>query len=274
MKPDINDAKEYFSTTIASNGAFSPYSTAYAVTNENLRYDLTFMPKETENALVVAASGDHPMFTALNGAKNIDTFDLSYNAKLIMDIKTAALKLLNCQEYCKLISDIHSSCDISSVDNAQKIIDILPVEEQHYINEMRGYKLFCHGLHPSGYIITKPLPTQEEYDKMREIITKSFNFIWSNITCLHTKLDKSYDFIHLSNILDYINIKESGQILISLMEHTQPGAVICLKMTFYPPLRVLSQHKEFYKMFLTGNKWKMLPPQSKYDSLYVMQRVK
>ena len=73
-------------------GVFSQYSRAYVITNEDLRYSLQFMPKETNRALTVAASGDHPLFCSLYGAKYVDTFDISYNAKCVMDIKVAALR--------------------------------------------------------------------------------------------------------------------------------------------------------------------------------------
>ena len=234
MTPDINAAKEYFSKNIVFNGKFNAYSAAYTVTNEDIRSAINFMPKDTENALTVAGSGDHPMFMKTYGAKNVDTFDLSYNAKIIMDIKTVALSMLTYAEYCKFLNDIYLAKDLLSVENMPKIIEKLPYEEKTYIAAMRNYRLFGHGLHPNSYCgKTDPIPSLAEIKKMREGITEPFNFIWSDIASLHTKLDKTYDFIHLSNILDYIKEPDDLKILASLMQYTHVGSVIYFETFHY-----------------------------------------
>lgn len=227
MAPDVNAAKEYLLKNIASNGKFAEYSAAYVVTNEDIRSAINFMPKDTENALTVAGSGDHPMFMKIYGAKNIDTFDLSYNAKLIMDIKTAALPILKHAEYYNFLKNIYFADDLLSVENMPKIIEKLPYEEKAYIAAMRNCRLFNHGLNPDSYLGTNnPFPSLTEFKKMQEVITEPFNFIWSDIASLHTKLDKTYDFIHLSNILDYIKEPNDLKILASLMQHTHIGSVV------------------------------------------------
>ena len=205
------------------NYGFSPYSAAYVVTNENLRNALDCIPKDAKKALTVAASGDHPMFTALRGVKNVDTFDISFNARLIMDIKTNALSLLEHKEYCQLLKDIHCSKDIMSVKNIPQIIQKLNPFEQKYITEMHKYYLFSR----ESIINPFSLPTATEFSQMQQIINKPFKFIWSDIKSLHKQLKKSYDFIHLSNIFDYLSIPESVNILHKLMKRTNPNGVIC-----------------------------------------------
>lgn len=234
MTPDINCAKEYFSKNVALNGKFGEYSAAYAVTNEDLRTSLRFLQKNTENALTVAGSGDHPMFIKMYGAKHVDTFDLSYNAKLIMDIKTIALSLLKHEEYCKFLKDIYVSKDLLSIDFLPQVIEKLSLQEQTYLKAMRYYKIFGHGLHPDFYCDTnRPFPSLTEYKKMQDSINQPFNFIWSDITNLHTKIEKIYDFMHLSNILDYTKEPTDLTILSNLMKHTQIGSVICFETFHY-----------------------------------------
>lgn len=234
MAPDINAVKEYFLKNIVFNGKFDKYSAAYVVTNEDIRSAMNFMPKDTENALTVAGSGDHPMFIKIYGAKNIDTFDLSYNAKLIMDIKTAALPILKHAEYYNFLKNIYFAEDLLSVENMPKIIEKLPYEEKAYIAAMRNCRLFNHGLNPDSYLDTNnPFPSLTEFKKMQEGITEPFNFIWSDIASLHTELDKTYDFMHLSNILDYIKEQDALNILASLMQHTHVGSVIYFETFHY-----------------------------------------
>lgn len=237
MTLDTNIAKQQ-----ANLKGFREYSTAYVATNEDLRRSMKYVPTKTKNALVVAASGDHPIFTAMHGAKNVDTFDISYNAKLIMDIKTAALQILNHKEYCQLLSDLYDSYDITAVDNMPKIIEQLSEEEQWYIDNMREKPLFRHGA-----LIKKQLPTATEFDKMRSVVNKPFNFIWSDIENLHTKLYKSYDFIHFSNIFDYKSGPQAVKIFKSLIDFIRPGCTICIENLFWSAKETREEFHNFVR---------------------------
>lgn len=226
MTPDIESAKKYFNSPKGHLGFFDAYSSAYTTTNENLRCSMPFMPENTDNALTVAGSGDHPMFAMLYGAKHVDCFDISYNSKCIMDIKTAALQVLTHEEYCKLLMKLWSCTDVSLVPNMSKIIEKLPSEEQEYLLKMRGYRLFDHGC--GTY--TKYMVNDSEYEKMHGIVKEPFNFIWSDLQSLH--LEKSYDFIHLSNVFDYVKGKNGYEyigILANIMQYVKPGGVICFE---------------------------------------------
>ena len=264
MVPDINNAKNLFISL-----GFSPYSAAYIATNEDLRDSLQYMPKNTNDALTVAASGDHPLFVALYGAKYVDTFDITFNAKLIMDIKTNALSLLKYKEYCQLLKDILCCTDITSVKNTAQIIKKLNPFEQQYIMEMREKKLFGK----ENYIDTLSLPMKPEFNKLQKIIKEPFNFIWSDIKVLHKKLTKNYDFIHLSNILDYQTISDGAQILYTLSQHVNLGGVICLEAIVNGPERTHAIYNQF------NNVTKGDTPQSwdfcrKAPMTYIMQRIK
>lgn len=218
--PNIEYAKKH----LVEHG-FSPYSTAYVATNEDLRTVLQYMPNGTERALTVAASGDHPMFIKLYGAKHVDTFDISFHSRLIMDIKTRALSLLNHEEYHQLLKDLYESKDIVNVKNMLKIIATLTPFEQKYIKEMGKQRLFSKPINP----LTLPLPTETEFQKMQQVINKPFNFIWSDIQTLHKKITKTYDFIHLSNVFDYITTyQQCINVLNSLVPYTVPGCSICI----------------------------------------------
>ena len=218
MKQSIKYAKKHF-----NDCAFSPYSTAYVATNEDLRNALKCMPKNADCVLTVAASGDHPMFAKLYGAKYIDTFDISFNARLIMDIKTNALSLLNYEEYCALLTNLYTSKNIICIKNMPQIIEKLTPFEQQYIHEMQGVHLFDKQI---NFI---SLPTETEFQKMQQIVEKTFNFIWVDIRKLHTQLNKSYDFMHLSNIFDYLGTYQNCvDVFHSLITYTVPGCNICI----------------------------------------------
>ncbi len=235
MTPDINAANEYFAHNNSSCGKFAQYSSAYTVTNEDLRNALTLIPENAKSALTVAASGDHPMFTALCGIQHIDTFDITFNAKCIMDIKTTALQKLSRQEYINMLDDLYYTRDIFMVRGVNKIFDMLPQTDRQYLAKMNGNKIFGHGLQPRNY--EKNLPTQLEYEQMRKTITQPFNFIWSGIDEIHKHLNQNYDFMHLSNIFDYITEETKiTQILNNLMQHINPGGRILFYDKISSPL--------------------------------------
>ena len=88
---------------------FSHYSPSYVLTNEDIRWVSGLTQNKGPRVLTVAASGDHPMFYAMRGATNIDTFDISFCAKVAMDIKTAAIQKLSRDEYVQLLNDMHQA---------------------------------------------------------------------------------------------------------------------------------------------------------------------
>ena len=196
--PDVDEAKRF----VHSYGFFSNYSAAYVITNEFLHDSMLYMPKKCGRALVTAASGDHPLFCSLYGAKHVDTFDISYNAKCIMDIKVAAIKGLNYSEYIDLLCNLYDCRDVTRVPNMDKISKHLSDIEFKYMCSMFGYALFSNRQLCDKN--DKFLISQQDYENLQKVVKSPYNFKMTDIGRLRTHLTESYDFIHLSNILDYV----------------------------------------------------------------------
>ena len=194
--PDCNAARE-----MITRGGFNQYSAAYVATNEVLKKSMQFMPKNCNRVLSVAASGDHPLFCSMRGAKYVDTFDVSYNAKCIMDIKIAALKCLTYSDYLKLLKDLWICDDIGLVPAMYKIAEHIPAIEWEYICSMSGFYLFGRGIVRSRKDLL--FPNAQEYKKLQKTIDEPYNFIMCDVNNLEKYLTTTYDFIHLSNIPDY-----------------------------------------------------------------------
>ena len=233
--PDYETAKRQSEEYDANPRMFETYSRAYVVTNENLRQLSQLMPKNRENVLTVVGSGDHPLWFSLYGAKNIDTFDVSYNAKLIMDIKIAALGCLGWHNYKRLLDNLYEStwhpfvC-ISEIKNMCKILPKLPSTESEYIKLLGRTKIFRTYCKPKE---SKTLPTFLEYMKLRIKVKESYNFYMTDIRSLCICLKKSYDVIHLSNILDYVPTSEHKNVVLPLLNHVNPGGrIIAHNMNF------------------------------------------
>ncbi len=178
---------------------FGLYSPAYATTNEDWRFAMHELKPTGKSVLTVAASGDQPIAFRLSGARDIDAFDTTYFAKVIMDIKTSALQTMDCTQYKNMVAELRnarSSRDITAYD---KIKPACPRETLTAIRQMDGCRIFSMG---TG-IRDEYLPNEAEYNAAKQVVRKPIRFIWSDLENLHTKLNKKYDLIYLSNIFEY-----------------------------------------------------------------------
>ena len=118
---NINEARSKYNLQSGqylgeSQDKFATYSHAYVTSNENLPMIMSEMRPCNKTVLTVAGSGDQPMFFMLYGASLVDTFDLSYCAKVMMDIKTAAIQSGNRAEYVDFLTKmLNSSCQIENL---------------------------------------------------------------------------------------------------------------------------------------------------------------
>ena len=225
--PNVDEAR-----TAVRYHMFSRYSSAYISTNESLRTSMKLMPVNCERALVVAGSGDHPLFSSLYGAKHVDTFDISYNAKCLMDIKNIAIHCLSRSKYFKLLDGLLLAENIQKVPNMKKVLEKLPETESEYLYSMNGCFVFNHsggrGVH--GVMGDLFQPNDKEYARLKKIVPESYDFIWSGLDELSGLLTQTYDFIHLSNIFDYIrDPDDQTKILSDLLQHVNVGGRIVIQ---------------------------------------------
>ena len=232
--PDACEAKKQWHYLYGMN--FFAYSKAYINTNEDLHTSMNFMPQNCNKALTVAASGDHPLFCSLYGAKHVDTFDISYNAKCIMDIKVAALSCLNRLEYFELLKDLQVQTNIKCVKHIEKIAKKLPRAEYKYLCETNGCKWFERGMVADDFFDNVCcVLSDNEYKKLQKIVTKPYNCTVTDIADLGEKLTENYDFMHFSNIFDYIPKRKRFGVLKPLLEHVNVGGrVVMHHMNEYP----------------------------------------
>jgi hypothetical protein len=187
---------------------FSKYSPARVTTNENLRFVNGAMNVQDARVLTVAGNGDHPLFYRLAGAKSVDTFDLSYCARVAMDIKTAAIPVLCRNEYVDMLFSMYDASSTGHILYYPAIEKKLSRDSKRFLSDMRGHKLFGAGISPSNYV--EYLPTAAEYAKMQKLIKRPFAFKWADITEVHKELKGTYDIMNLSNIFEYV--KETEEI--------------------------------------------------------------
>ena len=227
----IPDYEIAFKQISAGEGFYGAYSQAYAVTNEKLRKTMRFMPENCDNALVVAASGDQPLFCSLYGAKHVDTFDISYNAKCIMDIKVAALNTMGYSDYISFLDNLfmfrlNGLRSILDIKNMKSVLYKLPKIESDYICTFKEIPLFSRGPRPRN---NTSLPTLSEYNKLRQTGIRPYNCALIDIYKICGSLTKKYDFIHLSNIFDYVIENDYEELLLPIMKFVKPGGRIVME---------------------------------------------
>ena len=222
--PNVSEARKLIYSI--GETQFNKYSAAYSVTNEDVRKSMKYVKKSYKTALTVAASGDHPLFCKLYGIEHVTTFDISYNAKVIMDLKTLAIQHLTLEQYYEMQNSLWYNANVRAVKYTQNIIPKLSPEMQQYIDGMNGILLFDNGRwRPERY--QHYALQQKEFSKLKQIVHEPFEFIWSDVRKL--KLQQSYDFIHLSNICDFLPDWAIKKVLTKMLNHTNPdGSIVML----------------------------------------------
>lgn len=180
---------------------FGQYSPAYATTNEDWRFAMNELNPAGKSVLTVTASGDQPIAFAISGATKIDTFDTSYFAHVIMDLKTSAIQTMDHQQYDKFVHELRDTKSVREISGYDKIATVCPKQTIIAARQMAGCKIFNAG---TG-TCSEYMPTDQEYNIAKQKITGPMNFIWSDLQNLCRELNQEYDIIYLSNIFEYFS---------------------------------------------------------------------
>jgi hypothetical protein len=103
---------------------------------------------------------------------------------------------------------------------------MLPQTEADYIRTLNEEPLFSRGPRPKCNTV---LPTIIEYNKLHRKVTQPYDFELTNIYKLSKYLTKNYDFMHLSNIFDYVIENDYEELFLSLMKFVNTGGKIVME---------------------------------------------
>lgn len=178
---------------------FGPYSPAYPTTNEDWRFAMQELQPANKSVLTVAGSGDQAIAFAISGAKDIDAFDKTVFANVIMKMKFSAIPTLDYIQYQDFVNGIANAKSVHDIPSFDKIAPKCPRDIITTTKQMRGCKIFHNGCG----VRHEYMPTESEYNIAQQVIgTKPVKFIWTDLQELHNYLSKSYDIIYLSNIFE------------------------------------------------------------------------
>lgn len=204
---------------------FGQYSPAYPTTNEDWRFAMSELNPAGKSVLTVTASGDQPIAFAISGATKIDTFDTSYFARVIMDLKTSAIQTLDHGQYGQFVSELRDTKSVRDIRGYDKIATVCPKQTIVAARQMAGCKIFNAGTGTRS----EYMPNNDEYNIAKQKITGPMNFIWSDLQELHQELNQEYDIIYLSNILEYFTgLKKITSVLNNIKPFVKIGGEIML----------------------------------------------
>ncbi len=166
-----------------------------------------------EQALLVNGSGDQPIELIYQNFKEIDVFDINLLSRHMLNLKIAAIKALNYQEF-----ELFSKMLFKNTELFQKVLFFLAEETKKYFKLLFTFKpkreiydgLFTHKYSPicaSMWEYSQQNFSVYNENEFYEIKYKLLNDpnlkirFW-NFDLFHPqKFTKKYDFIYFSNIL-------------------------------------------------------------------------
>ena len=194
----------------------------YTSSNECLENYKNIYNFDNSRVLSVVGSGDQYFTCLLNGAKEVELFDINKAAWDYFRLRFYATKILSYEEYLiffvlKKSSPYFYNGQIKDI--YEKILKYIPedlkcflhkyIEIYHKKNEVAFVISESESIFDrNGNIITMPHFSKEEYYKLQSLLckTKLPNFTWANLLDLPSQVDGSYDLMLFSNIYDYLGM--------------------------------------------------------------------
>lgn len=210
---DVNEALEKTIEVLHTRDIwFSTYSPIYFFTNEPIRRVFREETFYKDSALSVIASGDHLLNLISSGVRNIDGFDINRLTYFHFYLKCALIKSLSYQEFYELSQNHFYMNDTKRFYSFLLTLKQKMPEEvyeyyrklcEYLLNSEYGYADLCieHDFEYSS-AFNLYASSEEDYERTRQNLDGThLRFLFSDIRDL--ELQKKYDIILLSNILDY-----------------------------------------------------------------------
>lgn len=181
----------------------------YGFTNENIDAFPEFFYFDNASVLTVLGSGDQYFSALLNGAKNVDVFDINYLAWYHFILKYTAIKVLSYEEFMQMfVSD-----NLDNLSIYAKLRKYLPDEVKYFFDKLISLGRTFSSIKIKNIIFDNakmnniPYFNENTYYKLQSILQSSNfpEFYNCNLLDILKFTKKSYDVALLSNIYHYLN---------------------------------------------------------------------
>ena len=214
--------KKLYSRKYANKCEFDYYSPAYLTTTENINGYYDMMDFEGKSVLTVVGASDHIFNAIVRGAKKVDGFDISIYAIMFYYLKEAALKSLEYMEFVEFLYSIKTGFNKKTYQKIMPYMNSVALPFWNYIfNQKNPIEIILSPYFAWNTLLTPNLnSTIANLAKVSSFITKkNFYLLKEKMKTCEIRIfledvnaldniDGTYDYIILSNIIDYVSDKE------------------------------------------------------------------
>lgn len=225
------------------------YCPIYLFTTENIKGITNSLNVTNKNILTVSSSGDHILNMLLNGATNIESYDINFLTKYYFYLKEAAIRTLNYNEFLTFFfpNKLIYKNKVFAKELFNKMLPNFKDEEakifwQTLFNKYSGKKIYYSNLFIRDKLSSKTylecnnyMNNEENYKKLQQLLNNyKYKFYLANVfEDISNFPDRKYDIIYLSNILDklyccdsLIYVKKVKEIITNLKKYLVTNGIL------------------------------------------------
>lgn len=196
------------------------YNQIYPWSNEGIDEYYNYSDLSQKQILTITASGDHIIYAAEAGAKEIDAIDINRLAKYYAALKIAAIKAYSEDEF---IDSFIKETNIQLNDLKQ----FLTKEEFTFWKEILATNL----LESNYYYLFRNdgvvRPFHLDYEKAQKRLKETqINYFDVSFKFFAKRTQKRYDAIFLSNIIEWDNEQKTEAYIKKALELSNPNGII------------------------------------------------
>ena len=227
---------------------FDSFARVYGMTTENVKGTFSHYDFTGKDILTVCSSGDHIFGALLNGASQVDAFDVNALTEYYFYFKKALIEGVSFAEFKDFL--IYNLIPIGrlSLNTYEKFRDYIDMPYRDFWDEIINYglsnnldfrRLFNNSPNSSyRYDSMVDYYSEENYDLLKEKFALTHvNFIHCGLNKLSLQLEKPYDYMFLSNIADYVGVFETKKISEGLLPFVKDGGEIAFAYLYDISLR-------------------------------------
>ena len=234
---------------------YNMFNHIYPFSTENIKGYYELLDLENKDILTVGASGDHTINLELENVKSSDYFDINPFTKYYYELKIAAIKSLDYNEFLEFFcyedypKTFNKNKKAFNLEMYKKISPYLKDDTKIFWDslylevsgiDIRNSNLFSKDEEPLR-VIKKANNYLDEfnYNNLKNNIKLKPNFYQSNIVKLDKKLNKQYDIIMLSNIAQYIerifdknHLENLKEVILKLEDKLKDNGIIIVSYLY------------------------------------------
>lgn len=184
------------------------HAPVFLFTNENIAGYLKQMNSVAgKSVLTVAASGDHAFECVLNGASHIDTFDINYLQKHVMELKAKMIKHLPYYDFMRFFFSKKQFFDHNIIKPIWHTFSPgLRVFLNKYYKTQNSDTFRYQQSQATCYTVDKIsyINDEQAYKHLGHVLPNQINFKQTDLMNITDKFNTVYDTILLSNISEYL----------------------------------------------------------------------